>query len=173
MPKKQIFSRQVRTNKQVQASLLFSLIFLASPEFAFARKFTDSVRTVQLNAARADVVLSPNQVRRGKFLFGKACASCHVGGLTKPNPNVGLDIKSLQVARPPKNNVANLIAYIIAPTTYDGLTDISDIHPCTKQSRLYTKVRSLTRFDCFCIGGHVLLQAKLLGEKWGGGKVYY
>ncbi len=34
-------------------------------------------------------------------------------------------------------------------------------------------MRSLSDEDLFAISGHVLLQPKLAGEKWGGGKIYY
>ena len=151
--------------------VIFVVTFLPD-DAAEATEFTDWVRTVKL-PEEYDVVLTIDQTRRGKFLFGKACASCHVGGLTKPNPNVGLDIRSLQTAIPRRDNVTSLIDFIISPRWYDNQEDISDLHPCPTQARLYIKVRSLKRFDCFCLGGHILLQAKVLGEKWGGGKIYY
>jgi photosystem II cytochrome c550 len=34
-------------------------------------------------------------------------------------------------------------------------------------------MRSLTDEDLFAIGGHILLQPKIVNEKWGGGKIYY
>jgi photosystem II cytochrome c550 len=34
-------------------------------------------------------------------------------------------------------------------------------------------MRSLTDEDLTAIAGHILLQPKILAEKWGGGKIYY
>jgi photosystem II cytochrome c550 len=34
-------------------------------------------------------------------------------------------------------------------------------------------MRSLSEDDLFAIAGHILLQPKVLSEKWGGGKIYY
>jgi photosystem II cytochrome c550 len=34
-------------------------------------------------------------------------------------------------------------------------------------------MRALTEDDLFTIAGHILIQPKVLAEKWGGGKIYY
>ena len=34
-------------------------------------------------------------------------------------------------------------------------------------------LHSLTDEDLFAIAGHILLQPKVVNEKWGGGKIYY
>ena len=52
------------------------------------------------------LVLTPEQVKRGKRLFNATCGACHVGGITKTNPNVGLDPEALSLATPRRDNVA-------------------------------------------------------------------
>jgi photosystem II cytochrome c550 len=56
------------------------------------------------------------------------------------------------------------------PTTYDGETAISEVHPSKESSDIYTVMRNLTDDDLFEIAGHILLQPGILGEQWGGGK---
>jgi photosystem II cytochrome c550 len=34
-------------------------------------------------------------------------------------------------------------------------------------------MRSITDEDLYSISGHILLQPKIVTEKWGGGKTYY
>ena len=34
-------------------------------------------------------------------------------------------------------------------------------------------MRALTDEDLFAISAHILLQPKVVNEKWGGGKIYY
>ena len=52
----------------------------------------DDVRAVRFGPKGDTIVLSVEQLRRGKRLFNAACAFCHVAGLTKPNPDLGLDL---------------------------------------------------------------------------------
>ena len=96
-----------------------------------------------------------------------------MGGLTKTNPNVGLDTESLSLATPPRDNITNLVGYMKDPMTYDGLDSISETHPSIKSADIFPKMRSLTDEDLFAISGHILLQPKVVNEKWGGGKIYY
>ena len=67
--------------------------------------------------------LTKEQVVRGKRLFIAACASCHVGGGTRTNQNVGLAIEELSGAQPNRATVEGLVDYLNNPTTYDGLKD--------------------------------------------------
>jgi photosystem II cytochrome c550 len=60
-----------------------------------------------------------------------------------------------------------------SPTTYDGLESISEIHPSIQSADIFPKMRTLTDEDLFAISGHILLQPKVVSEKWGGGKIYY
>jgi photosystem II cytochrome c550 len=117
--------------------------------------------------------LTPEQVKRGKRLFNSSCGQCHAGGLTKTNPNVGLDPESLSFATPPRDSIESLVSYFKNPTTYDGLESIAEIHPSIKSADIFPKMRSLTDEDLEAIAGHILMQPKIVSEKWGGGKIYY
>ena len=64
-------------------------------------------------------VLTAEQVKRGKRLFGASCGSCHTGGITKTNPNIGLDPEGLSLATPNRNSVAGLVDYLKNPTTFE------------------------------------------------------
>jgi photosystem II cytochrome c550 len=48
----------------------------------------EATRTVVADPAGKTIVLTPEQVKRGKHA---TCGACHLGGITKTNPNVGLD----------------------------------------------------------------------------------
>jgi len=138
-----------------------------------ALELDEDTRTVTLDSKGNTVVLSVEQVKRGKRLFNNACGVCHVGGMTKTNPNVGLDVEALSLATPPRDNVSSLVAYLKDPMTYDGADSISELHPSIKSADIFPKMRSLTDEDLFAISGHILVQPKVVNEKWGGGKIYY
>ena len=138
-----------------------------------ALELDEDTRTVTLDTKGSTVILSPEQVKRGKRLFNNACGTCHVGGLTKTNPNVGLDVEALSLATPPRDNVTSLVAYFKDPMSYDGTDSISELHPSIKSADIFPKMRSLTDEDLFAIAGHILVQPKVVNEKWGGGKIYY
>jgi len=160
-------------NKVLVSSLLASLLLSTAVQPVKALELDEDTRTVSLDGKGNSVVLTPEQVKRGKRLFNNACGTCHVGGLTKTNPNVGLDTESLSLATPPRDSVTSLVAYFKDPMTYDGLDSISEIHPSIKSADIFPKMRSLTDEDLFAIAGHILLQPKVVNEKWGGGKIYY
>ncbi|WP_448380599.1 photosystem II cytochrome c-550 [Gloeomargarita sp.] len=132
-----------------------------------------ATRTVPLNDKGDVVTLSLQEVQRGKRLFNAKCATCHAGGITKTNPVVGLDPESLALATPPRNNLEALVDYLKNPTSYDGLTSIAEVHPSLASADLYPKMRDLTEDDLYAIAGHILIQPKVRGVKWGGGKVHY
>jgi len=140
---------------------------------ATAVELDATTRTVPLNGDGDTVVLSLKQVKEGKRLFQFACAQCHVGGVTKTNQNVGLEPDALALATPNRNNIQGLVDYMKNPTTYDGEEDISELHPSTKSADIFTQMRNLTDDDLEAIAGHILLQPKVVGTKWGGGKIYY
>jgi photosystem II cytochrome c550 len=140
---------------------------------AIAAELDEATRTITLNETGDTVVLTPQQVAEGKRLFNYACGQCHVGGVTKTDPNVGLDPEALSLATPPRNNVESLVDYLKNPTTYDGLESIAELHPSTQSTDIFPKMRNLTDDDLEAIAGHILLQPKVVGEKWGGGKIYY
>lgn len=140
---------------------------------AAAVEMSEAVRTVPINDKGDTEVLSLKQVQEGKRLFNYACAQCHVGGVTKTNQNVGLDPETLSLATPNRNNIEGLVDYMKNPTTYDGEEEISELHPSTKSAEIYPAMRNLRDEDLEAIAGHVLIQPKILGDKWGGGKIYY
>ncbi|MBW4667225.1 MAG: cytochrome c-550 [Cyanomargarita calcarea GSE-NOS-MK-12-04C] len=140
---------------------------------ANAVELDEGIRSVQLNEKGDKVVLSLKEVKEGKRLFQYACAQCHAGGVTKTNQNVGLDPESLALATPPRNNIDGLVDYMKNPTTYDGEEEISELHPSLKSADIFTEMRNLTDKDLKAIAGHILLQPKIVGDKWGGGKIYY
>jgi photosystem II cytochrome c550 len=47
----------------------------------------ETTRTIPLDSSGSTVILTPEQVKRGKRLFNASCGQCHVGGVTKTNPN--------------------------------------------------------------------------------------
>ncbi|MDZ8109932.1 MAG: photosystem II cytochrome c-550 [Nostoc sp. DedQUE12a] len=140
---------------------------------ATAVELDKATRTVPLNDQGDTIVLSLKQVKEGKRLFAYACAQCHVGGVTKTNQNVGLEPEALALATPNRNNIEGLVDYMKNPTTYDGVEEISELHPSTKSADIFTEMRNLTDDDLVAIAGHILLQPKVVGNKWGGGKIYY
>lgn len=137
-----------------------------------AVELSTEIRTVKANDDGASSVLTLEQVQKGKRLFNKSCAQCHAGGKTKTDPNVGLSTDVLAGATPKRDNVDALVDYMKNPTTYDGEIEISEIHPSLKSADIYPQMRNLTDDDLKAIAGHILMQPKILGKGWGGGKVY-
>jgi len=160
-----------------KSSQLFSLVFFGIFSFfvttASAIELDEATRTVVADSSGKTVVLTPEQVKRGKRLFNATCGACHLGGITKPNPNVGLDPEALSLATPRRDNIAGLVDYLKNPTSYDGLESIAEIHPSIKSADIYPRMRSVTDEDLTAIAGHILLQPRVISEKWGGGKIYF
>ena len=154
-------------------SLVFFFIFSAFVATASAIDLDDATRTVVADSSGKTVVLTPEQVKRGKRLFNTTCGACHVGGITKTNTNISLDPEALSLATPRRDSMDSLIDFIKNPTTYDGFESIAETHPSIKSADIYPRMRSLTDEDLTAIAGHILLQPKVQGEKWGGGKIYY
>jgi photosystem II cytochrome c550 len=138
-----------------------------------ATELTKEIRTVPLNPAGDTITLSLKQVKEGKRLFNYACAQCHAGGVTKTDPNVGLDPEALELATPKRNSVESLVSYMKDPTSYDGAMSIAEAHPSLKSKDIFPIMRNLNEEDLVAIAGHVLMQPKVVGDKWGGGKIYY
>jgi photosystem II cytochrome c550 len=154
-------------------SVVFFCIFSIFITTASAIDLDEATRTVVKDSSGSTVVLTPEQVKRGKRLFNATCGACHVGGITKTNPNVGLDPEALSLATPRRDNIDALVDYLKNPTSYDGLESIAEVHPSIKSADIYPRMRSLTDEDLYSISGHILLQPKIVTEKWGGGKTYY
>jgi len=155
----------------VVVTILLTLQMLVSS--ATALELNEATRTVPLNDQGDTIVLSLKQVKEGKRLFNYACAQCHAGGVTKTNQNVGLEPEALAGALPNRNNIEGLVDYMKNPTTYDGEREISEIHPSIKSANIFKVMRNLTDDNLTAIAGHILLQPKVVGTKWGGGKIYY
>nr|AZJ16701.1 photosystem II cytochrome c550 [Seminavis robusta] len=154
-------------------SVLFFGIFSMSVMTASAIDLDEATRTVVKDGSGKTIVLTPEQVKRGKRLFNATCGACHVGGITKTNPNVGLDPEALSLATPRRDSIDSLVDYLKNPISYDGLDSIAEVHPSIKSADIYPRMRSVTDEDLVAISGHILLQPKILTEKWGGGKTYY
>ena len=158
--------------KSIFTAILSFISVFALANSSYAIELDEASRTVALNS-KEKVVLTPEQVKRGKRLFLNTCSICHTGGITKTNPNVGLDTEALSLATPIRNNIEGLVDYLKNPTTFDGLESIAEIHPSIRSADIFPKMRTLTEDDLFAIAGHILVQPKIVGEKWGGGKIYY
>jgi photosystem II cytochrome c550 len=156
----------------ISKSILTLVISLGITSSSWAIDLDEASRTVQLNTTKS-VTLTPEQVKRGKRLFISTCSVCHTGGITKTNPNVGLDTEALSLATPQRNTIEGLVDYMKNPTTFDGLESIAEIHPSIKSADIFPKMRTLTEDDLYAIAGHILVQPKIVAEKWGGGKIYY
>ncbi len=154
-------------------SLMFFGVFSLFVTTASAIELDEATRTVIADGSGKTTVLTPEQVKRGKRLFNATCGACHLGGITKTNPNVGLDPEALSLATPRRDNIASLVDYMKNPTTYDGLESIAEVHPSIKSADIYPRMRSVTEEDLTAMAGHILLAPKVLSEKWGGGKIYY
>ncbi|MGM3308293.1 photosystem II cytochrome c-550 [Anabaena sp. WFMT] len=140
---------------------------------ATAVEVDKATRTVPFNEQGDTVVISVKELAKGKRLFNDTCAQCHAGGVTKTNQNVGLEPQALAGATPKRDNIEGLVDYMKNPTTYDGEEEISEIHPSIKSADIFTEMRNLTDDDLKAIAGHILIQPKVVGTKWGGGKIYY
>jgi photosystem II cytochrome c550 len=161
-----------KLTKILLSSISSIFLFFSSNMASWAIGLDDAVRTVPLNSTKT-VTLTPEQTKRGKRLFINTCSICHTGGITKTNPNVGLDSEALSLATPTRNTIEGLVDYMKNPTTYDGLESIAEIHPSIRSADIFPKMRTLTEDDLFAIAGHILIQPKIVAEKWGGGKIYY
>ena len=131
-----------------------------------------ALRTVPLNET-TNIVLTQKDLSKGKKLFANTCATCHLGGATFTNPNVNLSPESLSGANPNRNNVLGLVDFMKNPTTYDGVTEISDVHPSLKSTDIFPTMRGFADNDLKLIAGYILYEPKVRGIAWGGGKIYY
>lgn len=154
-------------------TVILFCIFNVFVTSVFAIDLDEATRTVVADSSGKTTILTPEQVKRGKRLFNATCGACHVGGITKTNPNISLDPEALSLATPRRDNISALVDYLKNPTTYDGLESIAETHPSIKSADIYPRMRSLTDEDLYSIAGHIMLEPKILTEKWGGGKIYY
>lgn len=149
------------------------LVFSSSIFSVYSAELDDLTRTVVFDSSNKTITLTPEQVKRGKRLFNNSCAQCHNGGITKTNPNIGLELESLSLATPARDNVVSLVDYMKDPTSYDGQNSIAELHPSIRSAEIFPKMRNLTDEDLLSMAGYILLQPRIVQEKWGGGKIYY
>merc|ERR1712032_1403775 len=76
-------------------------------------------------------------------------------------------------AQPQRNNIEGMVDYLNSPTTYDGLKDISEVHPSIRAADIWPKMRTMKQKDLYDISAYILYQNFIIPEKWGGGKQYY
>jgi len=150
---------------------LVLLVGFAGP--ATAAQWTTDQLTVLANPAGTSVTFSEQDVKSGRKLFNDSCGTCHAGGITKTNQNVGLDPETLALATPPRNSVDSLVDYMKDPTSYDGEFSISDLHPSLRSSDVFVKMRDLDDNDLRLIAGYILVAPNVQGVQWGGGKIYF
>jgi photosystem II cytochrome c550 len=150
--------------------ILFTFFFMLVPKPVLGLPLDVEVRTVPYTRDPLTyVTLSVGQLKRGKYLFSNACATCHVAGGTKPDPNVGLDIATLKKSVPRRDCVTCIVSFLRDPKTFDGRVDISELHPCIKRGDIWPKMRRLTEANLVEISGYVLFEVRVLGRRWGGG----
>ncbi len=150
------------------ATILFAFQTFVTPASAF--ELDAATRTVKLNAQGETATLSLKQATLGKQLFASTCAQCHAGGVTKTDFNVSLGPVDLAGATPPRDNIVAMVDYMKHPTTYDGETAIAELHPSKDSADIFTEMKNLSNDDMYTIAGHILMQPKIVGEQWGGGK---
>ncbi|MGD1927897.1 MAG: photosystem II cytochrome c-550 [Leptolyngbyaceae cyanobacterium] len=137
---------------------------------ANAAEIDKATRTLPLNASGDQMTLTTKQLLTGQRKFNGSCAQCHLDGVTKTNPSVDLSSETLAVATPPRNTIESIVNYLENPTTYDGLQPILESHPSTQRTDLFPKMRDLTQSDLTAIAGHILVQPRIVGDQWAGGK---
>ena len=92
---------------------------------AMATTLDTETLTVPVNPSGETIVLTQAEAALGKKLFNETCASCHVLGGTKTNPNVNLGLKALALAFPPRDNIEALVEFMKDPMSYDGAYNIA------------------------------------------------
>jgi photosystem II cytochrome c550 len=147
------------------------LVCFAGP--AAAARWDAATLTVPASPDGTTVTFSEKEFKGGRKLFNNTCGSCHAGGITKTNQNIGLDPETLSLATPPRNSVDALVDFMKDPTSYDGEFSISDVHPSLRSSDVFVKMRDLDEEDLRLIAGYILVAPKVQGIQWGGGKIYF
>ncbi|MFM1901887.1 MULTISPECIES: photosystem II cytochrome c-550 [unclassified Synechococcus] len=149
------------------------LIGLAFSSPVLAAQWDAETLTVPADANGDLVTFSEQEIKSGRKVFNTSCGTCHAGGITKTNHNVGLDPETLALATPARDNVDALVDYMKDPTSYDGEYSIADVHPSMRSSDLFVQMRDLTDEDLRLMAGYILVAPKVQGNQWGGGKIYF
>ena len=149
------------------------LIGLAVVSPAQAAQWDAEPLTVPADPSGTEVTFSDREIDAGRKVFNTSCGTCHAGGITKTNHNVGLDPETLALATPARDNVEALVDYMKDPTSYDGEYSIADLHPSMRDAELYPAMRDLDDEDLRLMAGYILVSPKVQGSAWGGGKIYF
>ena len=166
----------LRSALRVAARLLLVLPLALMVCFAgpvHAAQWSSEQLTVPAGPDGALVTFNEQEVKAGRKLFNTSCGTCHAGGITKTNQNVGLDPETLALATPPRDSVAALVDYLKDPTSYDGEYSIADVHPSLRSSDVFVQMRNLDDEDLRLMAGYILVAPKVQGQQWGGGKIYF
>lgn len=153
--------------------LLLPLALLGLPAAVAAANWEPSSLTVTQNEAGDVIQLTEAEVKAGRRLFNQSCGTCHAGGITKTNHNVGLDLETLALATPPRDSIHALVDYLQDPTSYDGEYSIAELHPNTSRGDIFVRMRDLSDDDLRLISGYILVAPNVQGQSWGGGKIYF
>lgn len=159
--------------RRVVVMLLLPVVLLLLAPAAQALQWTAETLTVPADPSGTPVTFSESEIKAGRKVFNDSCGTCHAGGITKTNQNVGLDPETLALATPPRDSVNALVDYMKDPTSYDGETSIADLHPSLRSSDVFVKMRDLNDEDLRRIAGYILVAPKVQGQQWGGGKIYF
>ena len=71
---------------------------------AQAAQWDAETLTVPADGDGALVTFSEQEIKTGRKVFNVSCGTCHAGGITKTNQNVGLDTETLALATPVRDN---------------------------------------------------------------------
>ena len=159
--------------RRVVVMLLLPVVLLLLAPGAQALQWSAETLTVPVDPSGTTVTFSESEIKAGRKVFNDSCGTCHAGGITKTNQNVGLDPETLALATPPRDSVNALVDYMKDPTSYDGETSIADLHPSLRSADVFVKMRDLNDEDLRRIAGYILVAPKVQGQQWGGGKIYF
>ena len=132
------------------------LIGLAVGSPAQATPWDAETLTVPASPDGTEVTFTETEFSSGRKVFNSSCGTCHAGGITKTNHNVGLDPDTLALATPARDNINALVDYMRDPTSYDGEFSIADLHPSIRSSELYPAMRDLDDEDLRLMAGYIL-----------------
>ena len=140
--------------------LLLPVVLLLLPSTAAALQWDAATLTVPADPNGTQITFSESEIKAGRKIFNTSCGTCHAGGITKTNQNVGLDPETLALATPPRDSVAALVDYMKDPTSYDGEMSIADLHPSLRSADVFVQMRNLTDEDLRRMAGYILVAPK-------------
>ena len=159
--------------QRLAALLLLPIVLLLMPSTVGALQWDAATLTVPADPSGTQITFSESEIKSGRKVFNTSCGTCHAGGITKTNQNVGLDPETLALATPPRDSVEALVDYMKDPTSYDGEMSISDLHPSLRSADVFVQMRNLSDEDLRRMAGYILVSPKVQGLQWGGGKIYF